>query len=471
MDKKSDKQFYWEVKDFMSKPKQPSVPKKVPGVVDSVKSIIEQNKPYSQNSFINNNNTINTVRQAISNIEKNKRNGTPECKAFTKNLVDHPFRSINENTTTLVPYKFTTPTITPVPKVPPQLPGTVGGSLVKRVTPQLSRMFGRTPWGRIALGLLGLGTIGAGIGIGMMDNEGDIKKGETSPKPDWVKDGDQTQTPQPVSDKPSLDDMISNLRKANQTPVPIYRPARRDLGAGVNVPSNYPEWKKATEEKNKALRIANEPLRKEQENVRGQLGSLVDQLQALRKANPSDPKIAELEAQKSNLMKKGREIYSERNPREGSLERGLDTLRGIRQARWDEKTSAFSKETGVQFDARNPQHQNIMRAQQFPSLYGGKDVAGAAIQGAKTVMDVQGTSGTQVQQKSKESLAGVPTVELSADTPDWVSRWAQKWGDDPRKIEAMRRGVVSVLGGDATKPMDTNLTPAAVGIKGLKGPR
>lgn len=47
-------------------------------------------------------------------------------------------------------------------------------------------------------------------------------------------------------------------------------------------------------------------------------------------------------------------------------------------------------------------------------------------------------------------------------TPDWVDRWAKKLGDDPRKIDAMRRGVINALEGDPTKPMDPSLTTADV---------
>lgn len=77
-------------------------------------------------------------------------------------------------------------------------------------------------------------------------------------------------------------------------------------------------------------------------------------------------------------------------------------------------------------------------------------------------------SSQQNEAQPYESLRDVPGVEISADTPDWVIRWAKKLGDDPRKIEAMRLGVQSALGGDPTQPMNPKLTAAQVGKLGVK---
>jgi hypothetical protein len=76
------------------------------------------------------------------------------------------------------------------------------------------------------------------------------------------------------------------------------------------------------------------------------------------------------------------------------------------------------------------------------------------------------TTTTPVSQKQDESLKGVPSIERDSTTPDWVERWAKKWGDDPGKIEAMRRGVIDTLSGDATKPINPSLTAAQVGQRG-----
>jgi hypothetical protein len=97
MDKKQDRQFYWEVKDFMSSKKKINENVNKPSrVVDSVKTILEQNKPYKQSTNGSNSNTVNTIRQALDQIQNNEKRFKPECKAFTKNMDTNPFRSLNE---------------------------------------------------------------------------------------------------------------------------------------------------------------------------------------------------------------------------------------------------------------------------------------------------------------------------------------------------------------------------------------
>jgi len=97
MDNKQNRQFYWEVKDFMSskKPINENV-KKPTRVVDSVKTILEQNKPYKQRVNGTDSNTVNGIRQALDQIQNNEKRFKPECKAFTKNMDTNPFRSLNE---------------------------------------------------------------------------------------------------------------------------------------------------------------------------------------------------------------------------------------------------------------------------------------------------------------------------------------------------------------------------------------
>lgn len=97
MDKKQDRQFYWEVKDFMSSKKKINENVNKPSrVVDSVKTILEQNKPYKQSTHSANSNTVNGIRQALDQIQNNEKRFKPECKAFTKNMDTNPFRSLNE---------------------------------------------------------------------------------------------------------------------------------------------------------------------------------------------------------------------------------------------------------------------------------------------------------------------------------------------------------------------------------------
>lgn len=75
--------------------------------------------------------------------------------------------------------------------------------------------------------------------------------------------------------------------------------------------------------------------------------------------------------------------------------------------------------------------------------------------------------------KSSPKVELDPSIKQSSDVKtdrvagDWVERYAQKLGEDPRKIEAMRRGVIDVLGGDAGKPMDTSMTSTQVAQRGV----
>ena len=60
-------------------------------------------------------------------------------------------------------------------------------------------------------------------------------------------------------------------------------------------------------------------------------------------------------------------------------------------------------------------------------------------------------------------------VELSADTPDWVKRIGDKYGQqEAEETEAMRLGVTASLRGDPTRPMDYSLSPRQVGEMGVQ---
>ena len=97
MDNKQDRQFYWEVKDFMNKNPQnaPSSNSK-PKVVDSVRQILEQNKIYQQSSFDAKSDAVNITNNIIS-FSKNAEKGYDNSSAaYTKNKDTHPFNTLNE---------------------------------------------------------------------------------------------------------------------------------------------------------------------------------------------------------------------------------------------------------------------------------------------------------------------------------------------------------------------------------------
>jgi len=97
MDNKQDRNFYWEVKDFMGKPRTSDVPAQKPNdMVSSIKNILEQNKLYKPSSFNPNINSEPAIRQAISAIERNNQKGTPENIQHTKNITSNPFGVIRE---------------------------------------------------------------------------------------------------------------------------------------------------------------------------------------------------------------------------------------------------------------------------------------------------------------------------------------------------------------------------------------
>ena len=97
MDNKQDRNFYWEVKDFMGKPHTSNVPVQKPNdMVSSIKNILEQNKLYKPSSFNPDINSASAIRQAISSIERNNQKGTPENIQHTKNITSNPFGVIRE---------------------------------------------------------------------------------------------------------------------------------------------------------------------------------------------------------------------------------------------------------------------------------------------------------------------------------------------------------------------------------------
>jgi len=97
MDNKKDKQFYWEVKDFFTKNPNVSAKPKSPSIVESVKNILETSKPKPKPIVNKNINMEKAVHEAIKVSENIKKAGTPEIKAFTKNISGNAFRSLKES--------------------------------------------------------------------------------------------------------------------------------------------------------------------------------------------------------------------------------------------------------------------------------------------------------------------------------------------------------------------------------------
>ena len=98
MDNNKDRQFYWEVKDFMNRiPGEQKVSPKKPDIVSSVKGILEQNKVYKQTSFEAQSNAVGVTQKIISTIQGAEKGYDPKCVGYTKNKDVHAFNTLNEN--------------------------------------------------------------------------------------------------------------------------------------------------------------------------------------------------------------------------------------------------------------------------------------------------------------------------------------------------------------------------------------
>lgn len=495
MDKREDKQFYWEVKNFMQgKSNKPAEIKKS-DVKDAINSIIEQNKPFKQSSFTKDSSTINVVSQAIQNDVNSTKTSRPSSKAFGTNVEHNPFKQLNEDSTLPVgiPPRVIPTSTPPTPSVSPSI--RPGSTVLPRLARTAQSFASRTPWGAIALGLLGLAGAAAPFFIGgdetkeddadAMRKKADEIGGVPAPAP--------TQAPAPAeAPKPkSLEDKLDMYRDALGMPIPTYRPARR------GEESNFEDWKEATTERNAALRAANKELRRERESIRTQLadiskrkaemkGSIPPGFAGTEQHGPPAPGATnkpyeDLIAQQAELMRKGRKI-SDLTSNSG-LENTLNQQISDRRERWATKLGEFkTKMKGVDFDLNNPEHQNVMRGimgfgsmvrqpidtspqpGEMDPITGGSDWDGRYLtQGQRDRLAAQ----TPAKATSAPARSNIGQVQFSDDTPDWVRRHAAKFGEDSaRELEAMRLGVTSVLQGDPTRPMDTSLSAAEVARRG-----
>jgi hypothetical protein len=91
MDNKQDRQLYWEVKDFLNKSfsVQPSPPQ--PTIADTVKSVLNENKPFRQSAFSNNTKLIDNAREFVKTYEDLNKKNKPNCVAYTSNKMANPF--------------------------------------------------------------------------------------------------------------------------------------------------------------------------------------------------------------------------------------------------------------------------------------------------------------------------------------------------------------------------------------------
>jgi hypothetical protein len=97
MDNKQDRNFYWNIKDFMSKPHNPvSTQTNTKSIKESINGILNQNALYKTTNFQSNITSASHISQAISAVERNNQKGTPDNIGNTKNITSNPFGMVNE---------------------------------------------------------------------------------------------------------------------------------------------------------------------------------------------------------------------------------------------------------------------------------------------------------------------------------------------------------------------------------------
>jgi hypothetical protein len=329
MDNKKDRQFYWEVKDFMGRSNVPATPApQKPSVMSSVKNILEQNKLYKQSSFSPNINSANTIRQAISAMETIRANGTPSTKAFTKNIASNPFKVIKEGIFDDVNAEIEnyakqsgmSPSATP-----DELESQISQQQVKPGVPLTAQQ-------KATRDLQGALVRKQAVQQ-QMEKEARVQSGQTkidprtgnefSPKPQFQKDREQqaAQTPktsapatpatptpysergdgqptpttpppsgqgngQPPSSTPSQptqktnpQDDISNNRRAD-----IIDRVRSAHAMSVPITSNYAEWKAANTARNSAIASANIAAARERDQMRDDLHKSMDAAKSAKTA-------------------------------------------------------------------------------------------------------------------------------------------------------------------------------------------
>jgi hypothetical protein len=97
MDNKENRQFYWEVKQFVNGNHTPKASEvKKPSVKDAISGVLSENDVYKQNNFVKNTRTNDVVRSYLNVLGTQEKKNTPETIMFTKNSTLNPFNILNE---------------------------------------------------------------------------------------------------------------------------------------------------------------------------------------------------------------------------------------------------------------------------------------------------------------------------------------------------------------------------------------
>ncbi len=99
MDNKQDRQFYWEVKQFMGNLPNP-VPqekKNSPSLVENIKNVLNKNELYRPTSFNPSISSPNTINNAIGAMEQSKNLGASHSAAHGSNVYGNAFANTPKN--------------------------------------------------------------------------------------------------------------------------------------------------------------------------------------------------------------------------------------------------------------------------------------------------------------------------------------------------------------------------------------
>ena len=99
MDNKQDRQFYWEVKQFMGNSQNP-VPqekKTSPSLVENIKNVLNKNELYRPTSFNPSISSPNTINNAIGAMEQSKNLGASHNAAHGSNVYGNAFANTPKN--------------------------------------------------------------------------------------------------------------------------------------------------------------------------------------------------------------------------------------------------------------------------------------------------------------------------------------------------------------------------------------
>jgi hypothetical protein len=388
----------------------------------------------------------------------------------------------------------------PEPTLSDDVPTPSSGALSAGTTPKsnLNQRL-KAAAGTLGLAGAGLGIVAAAGGFGGDEEETPETTAETTPEAVPA----TPTVPAPITKSP--DDLIDDLKRSRGMPVPILRPR------GGKEQGNYGEWKAATTQRNAATREANIALERERKKQRDELRSNLDAKTAIGRSvrerwvegardlygaggmgvdikdAPSIDKLMSMMTPEekaewdrlSGLTSKTRRTLGDID--QATSNEGLtNTLRQQatdRDTRWQRNLDAFrQKSGGAEFDRNNPEHQNIMRGVMgFGSLTQKPVSTGAQPGEMDPITGASDWDGRYLTQGQRERLGtSAPSsgtskrgVALSPDTPDWVRRHAEKFGEESaREIEAMRLGATSVLQGDPTRPMDYSMSADEVMRRG-----